>query len=171
MKKMNHTLSKKFVIYAKKIIFDIDSCSENMFTKYRIFRDHCHYTGKYRGAAHNNCNLNYKESKEFPVVFYNGSTYDYHFIIKGLSKEFNGQFECLGENTEKYITFSVPFKKHKLEFVDSFTFISTSLSTLVNNLFDELYNDKCIDCKSYLDYMLIKDDQLIFRCFECKKKL
>ena len=39
-------------------------------------RDHCHYTGKYRGAAHK-CNLNYKISKEIPVVFHNGSTYDY----------------------------------------------------------------------------------------------
>ena len=59
-------------------------------------RDHCHYTGKYRGAAHNICNLRY---------------YDYHFIIKELVKEFEGNFECLGENTEKYITFSAPIKK------------------------------------------------------------
>ena len=49
--------------------------------------------------------------KEIPVVFRNGSTYDYHFIIKELVKEFEGNFECLGENTEKYITFSVPLKK------------------------------------------------------------
>ena len=59
--------------------------------------------GKYRGAAHNICNLRYKIPKEIPVVFHNGSTYDYHFIIKELVKEFNGNFECLGENTEKYI--------------------------------------------------------------------
>ena len=39
-------------------------------------RDHCHYTGKYRGAAHNNCNLSYKTPKEIPVVFHNGSTYE-----------------------------------------------------------------------------------------------
>ena len=44
----------------------------------------------------------------------------------------------------------------------------TSLSSLVNNLSDGLYNDKCTDCKSYLDYMFTKNDQLIFRCFECK---
>ena len=69
------------------------------------------YTGKYRGAAHNKCNLNYKISKEIPVVFHNGSTYDYHFIIKQLAREFKGNFECLGENTEKYITFSAPIKK------------------------------------------------------------
>ena len=45
------------------------------------------------------------------MVFHNGSTYDYHFIIKDLPEEFEGQFECLGENTEKNITFSVPIKK------------------------------------------------------------
>ena len=44
-------------------------------------------------------------------MFHNGSTYDYHFTIKKLAKEFEGQFECSGENKEKYITFSVPIKK------------------------------------------------------------
>ena len=46
--------------------------------------------------------------------------------------------------------------------------MSTSLSNLVNNLFDGLYNDKCKGFKSYFDYMSIKDDQLILRCFKCK---
>ena len=45
------------------------------------------------------------------MAFHNGSTYDYHFIIKELAKEFEVQFECLGENTEKHITFSEPIKK------------------------------------------------------------
>ena len=67
--------------------------------RYRKVKDHCHYTGKYRGAAHNICHLKYKIPKEIPVVFHNGSTYDYHFIIKELAEEFEGQFECLGENT------------------------------------------------------------------------
>ena len=79
--------------------------------KHHKVRDHCHYTGKYRGAAHNICNLRYKVPKEVPVVFHNGSTYDYHFIIKELVKEFEGNFDCLGKNTEKYITFSVPLKR------------------------------------------------------------
>ena len=74
-------------------------------------KGHCHYTGKYRGAAHKICNLIYKIPKEIPVVFHNGSTYDYHFMIKELAEKFKGQFECLGENTEKYIAFSVPIKK------------------------------------------------------------
>ena len=80
--------------------------------KYRKVRDHCHYTGKFRGAAHNNCNLRYSIPKEIPIVFHNGSTYDYHFIIEQLTIEFKGEFECLRENTEKYLTFSAPIEKY-----------------------------------------------------------
>ena len=47
--------------------------------------------------------------------------------------------------------------------------MSTSLSNLVNNLSEEVHNDKCTNCKSCLDYMATKDEQLIFRCFSCKK--
>ena len=98
-------------------------------------------------------------------------------------KEFVGNFECLGENTEKYITFSVPIKKeiknknkiieitYKIKFIDSFRFMSTSLSKLVDNLSEGLHNNRCVDCKSYLDYMITKTGakRLIFRCYSCKK--
>ena len=77
----------------------------------RKVRDHCHYTGKYRGTAHSKCNLNYKIVKEIPVLFHNGSVYDYHFMIKYLVREFEGNFECLGESNETCISFTVPFKK------------------------------------------------------------
>ena len=124
--------------------------------------------------------------KEIPIVFRNDSTYDYHFIIKELAEEFEREFECLGENTEKYITFSVPIKKeitkkdkngndkitkmsYKIKFIDSYIFMSTSISNLVSNLSEGLHNDRCIDCKSCLDYMTTEDEQLIFRCFRCKK--
>ena len=50
--------------------------------KYYIVRDHCHYTGEYRGAAHSLCNLKYCVPKKIPIVFHSGSNYDYHFIIK-----------------------------------------------------------------------------------------
>ena len=96
--------NKQKVCYICKKEFDNNDKKQQKVT------DHCHYTGKYRGAAHNICNLRYKIPKEIPVVFHNGSTYDYHFIIKELAKEFECNFECLGENTEKYITFSVPIK-------------------------------------------------------------
>ena len=74
-------------------------------------RDHCHFPGKYRGTAHNKCNMNYKITKDVPVIFHNVSTYDYDLIIKELVKEFDGEFECLRENTEKYITFSISINK------------------------------------------------------------
>ena len=113
-----------------------------------------------------------------PKEINNGSEYGYHFIIKELAEKFQGQFECLGENTEKYITFSVTVKKeidngksiaYKIKFIDSFRFMSRSLSNLVDDLSEVLHCGKCIDCKSCLNYMSVKDDQLIFRCFECKK--
>ena len=82
-----------------------------MLKKHYKVRDHCHYKGKYRGNAHNICNVRYKVPREIPIVFYNDSTYDYHLIIKELVKKIKGNFACLGGNTEKYITFSTPIKK------------------------------------------------------------
>ena len=66
--------------------------------KYRTVRDRCHYRGEYRGAAQRICNLKYKVPKKVPIVFHNGSNYDYHFIIKELAEEFKKQFTCLGEH-------------------------------------------------------------------------
>ena len=97
--------NKQKICYICKKEFDISD------KKHYKVKDHCHYNGKYRGSAHNKCNVRYKILKEIPIVFHNGSTYDYHFIIKELVKEFEGNFECLGENTEKYIALSAPIKK------------------------------------------------------------
>ena len=59
---------------------------------------------------------------------------------------------------------------YKIKFIDSFRFMSSSLSSLVDNLSDRLHNDKCKDCNSYLDYTKIEDNKLILKCFECEKK-
>ena len=96
-------------IYQNK--FSTDENDENTFKLYHKVRDNCHQTGEFRRVAHNICNLRYKTPNEIPIVFHKDSMYGYHFIIKQLAKEFEGHFKCLGENTEKYITFSVPFKK------------------------------------------------------------
>ena len=96
-----------------------------------------------------------------------------------LVKEFEGNFECLGENTEKYITFSVSIKKrienkdmeinYKINFIDSFRFMATSLSKLVDNLAEGIHSDKCINFKPDLSYMKVMDETLIFRSFNCKR--
>ena len=169
--------NKQKVCYICKKEFNTDDSDK----KHHKVKDHCHYTGKYRGVAQYICDLRYRISKEIPIVFHNGSTYDYHFVIKELVTEFDGNFECLGENTEKYITFSVPLKKeiknknkiieitYKIKFVDSYRFMSTSLSKLVDNLSEGIQNNRCVDYKSFLDYMKTKDEKLIFKCFSCKK--
>ena len=179
-KKMMPLTTKEEINHNKQIICYI--CQKEFdirHKKHHKVRDHCHYTGKYRGAAHNICNLRYKIPKEIPIVFNNGSTYDYHFIIKELVKEFEGNFECLSENTEKYIKFSAPIKKkienknieitYKIKFTDSYRFMSTSLSKLVDNLSEGIHNNKCLNCESYLDYIKTKNEKLILKCFNCKQ--
>ena len=76
--KKNDTINKlRKKIHLKPKVFYICKKGFNADDeKYQKVRGHCHYTGKYRGAAHNICNLRYKIQKEIPVVFHNGSTYD-----------------------------------------------------------------------------------------------
>ena len=74
-----------------KRILKIISIDKN----YQKVKDHYHYTGKYRGAAHNISNVKFNVSNEISAFFPNGSNYDYHFIIKELANEFEGKLECL----------------------------------------------------------------------------
>ena len=74
-------------------------------------RDYCYYAGQYRGSAHSICNLKYSLPKDIPIAFHNEYSQDYQFIIKDLAEEFKKQFACLGENTEKSITSTVPIEK------------------------------------------------------------
>ena len=127
-KMMLLTTEEKIYHNKQKVCYICKKEFDNSNKKYHKVRDHCHYTSKDRGAAHNICNLRYKVPKEIPLVFHNSSTYDYRLIIKELVKEFEGNFECLGENTEKYIIFSVLIKKkienkdleitYKIKFLD-----------------------------------------------------
>ena len=106
----NKSYENQKVCYIFKKEFNTDNDDDGN-KKYHKVRDHYHCTGKFRGAAYNIYNLRHKTLKEISVVFYNGSTYDHHFIIEELAKEFKGKLECLVESTEKYITFSVPIEK------------------------------------------------------------
>ena len=113
----------------------------------RKVRDHCHYSGEYRGAAHSLCNLQYKIPSYIPVVFYNLTGYDAHLFIWELSK-YGPQVGVTAKNTEDYISFSIKVEVGKyvdkngeersneidLRFIDSIKFMSSSLDLLVNNL-------------------------------------
>ena len=92
----------------------MDKDDENCTNRTKV-KDHCHYTGKFRGAAHSKCNLNYKVPKDIPIITRNAN-FDTHFIINQLAEEIKGGLNCIGENMEKYLTFS------------------TSLSELVDNI-------------------------------------
>ena len=78
-KEMTSLTNKENKLYRNQKVCHI--CKKQFSTDVKKIRDHCHFTGKYRGAAHDICNLNYKAPNEIPVIFHNGSTYDCHFII------------------------------------------------------------------------------------------
>ena len=122
---------------------------------------------------------------EVPVVFQNGSNYDYHFIMKELVKEFEGEF-VLGENAEKYRTFSAPIEKevtkidkdgnesvvtisYKIKFINSARFMATSLSNLTDNIAEGIHKIKCKDFDCFLEYEIVKDNLIKHKCLSCNK--
>ena len=120
-------------------------------------RDHCHFTGEYRGAAHKICNLKCRKSLILPVIFHNLQAYDAHLFIKQLAS-LPGELKCIPSTEEKYISFSKKVKVgeyktkkfdkmvpiyFEIRFVDSYKFLQTSLKNLVSNLQkDDFYNTK-----------------------------
>ena len=85
---------------------------EKTFSK---VRDHCHYTGKFRGAAHQSCNLKFKRPKFTPVFFHNLQNYDAHLFVRalGLMDEVLS-ISCIPNNNEKYISFSLKFELKRI---------------------------------------------------------
>ena len=92
-KEQQNVKKQKFVIFVDKN-FKINMLQ---IKKNRQVRDHCNDTGEYRSAADIICNLKYSVPKETPIVFHNGSNYDYYFIIKESAEEFEKKITCLGE--------------------------------------------------------------------------
>ena len=113
-------------------------------------RDHCHFTGRYRGAACNRCNLKYRKPNNISVFFHNLAGYDSHLFIKKLNVT-EGNIDCIPNNEEKYISFSktiktreytnkrgeIKNKKFKIVFKDSMKFMLSSVEALVNNLSED----------------------------------
>ena len=116
-------------------------------------RDHCHFSGKFRGAAHSLCNFKFQRPKFTPVFFHNLQNYDAHLFVRALGTlEEVLEVTCIPNNEEKYISFSLKFElkkerrevaegewkefvvKHEIRFLDSFKFTLAGLSSLVENL-------------------------------------
>ena len=121
-------------------------CQKKFKKDEKKVRDHDHFTGKFRGAAHNKCNLQFKKPQFTPVIFHNLSGYDAHLFVKNLGVS-EGNIKCIPNNEEKYISFSKEIVvdswekdgktfdvKHEIRFLDSFKFMASSLSGLVDNL-------------------------------------
>ena len=122
-------------------------CNKKYTDKDIKVRDHCHITGKYRGSAHQECNLQLRlnpEEVKIPVIFHNLRGYDSHFIMqeigaivknhtyknnKGEEKQMN--INAIPNNMEKYMAFMLG---NHLTFIDSFQFMSSSLEKIVSNL-------------------------------------
>ena len=154
--------------------------------KYIKVRDHDHYTGKYRGAAHSQCNLNYSEQRILTINMHGGSNYDFHMIIKELAREFD-TVSVLPENTEKYISISIPrtLKKinnkvedkdfvYHIRFNDTYRFLTKSLSAAVDDLSE--INDplQCLKCserfKKYDNFCYfdkLRSNVLGYKCEKC----
>ena len=96
-------------------------------------RDHCHVTGKFRGAAHWNCNINLQLTKKVPLIFHNLRGYDSHLSFCELNK-FDVKIDVIPNRLEKYMTFSL---NKNVVFIDRIQFMSSSLEKLVKHLSDD----------------------------------
>ena len=96
-------------------------------------RDHCHVTGKFRGAAHNKCNLKLRINKKLPIIFHNLRGYDGHIIFKELNN-FDVDTSVIPKRIDEYMSIIV---NRQITLIDSLQFYNSSLDTLKSNLNDE----------------------------------
>ena len=168
------------------------SCRKTFIEKFakdknhRKVRGHFHYTVKYKRTAHSLSNLRFNVPNGNSVVFHNGSNCDYQFTIKEIANEFEGQFECVGENREKYKALSVPIEKellkvdkegnkniitlsYKIEIIDSARYMATSLSSLVDNIIEGINKIKVKDCDCFIEYEIVKHNLITYKCPSCNR--
>ena len=157
-------------------------CNEEL-GKDRV-RDHCHLSGKFRGAGHEICNLKYKVPKFFPVVFHNLSGYDSHLFIKALGNSVE-YISCIQNHEENYISFSkhvIAEKfvneegkevnvKRELRYIDSLRFMASSLDKFSSNLkIDQFGNLKKYYSGNQLS-LLLRMGVYPYDYVDCLKKL
>ena len=148
-------------------------CKKEFVEEKKKTVEYCYFTGDYVGVRHTYClsylNKSCKRAVEIPIGLHNGSSYDCHFIIKELAKGVDGLI-CIGENSEKYITFKAIINtdliEFKLKFIDTFGFIPFSLDSMVNNL-TEL--NQCKECGKECNNYVRINNTIKYSCNKCKK--
>ena len=125
-------------------------------------RDHCHFTGRFRGAAHNHCNLKYKidnQRYKLPIVFHNLRGYDTHQKVK----QKHGKINVIPNNSERYISFDVG----RLKFLDSMQFLSCGLNKLAEQLsVDQFKHLKAV----YPEHWKLLSKKGIY-CYDCMNSM
>ncbi len=142
--------------------------------EYRV-RDHCHLCGRFRGVAHNKCNMDLQMQRDIPVVLHNLRRYDSHLIMQAVgefARRHALQIGCVPKGMEDYLTFSLrcphrtPWGSRvtfKLRFIDSFQFLSSSLESLAANLLGRDSNGEAKFCALATRFPLPADRQLLLR--------
>ena len=135
-KVMKKHFNKNLIITEEEEEFQLSNtcriCKKLLDNDDEKVRDHCHVTGRFRGAAHWSCNINLQLTKKIPVIFHNLRGYDSHLIFCELNK-FDVKISVIPNGLEKYMAF---FLNKNLVFIDSMQFMNSSLEKLVKNLSD-----------------------------------
>jgi len=125
--------------------------------------DHCHFTGKYIGAAHYDCNFKRQNERIIPIFIQSLSGYDSHMIVKSLEKFWDGTLKIIPKTGEEYISFSKKYETkdgriYEIRFLDSYRFMQASLDSLASNLL----SDNKLKLVNLLKYTTREEQDAIF---------
>ena len=193
MKRKKNVTGNKTELTLHQNAAECHICREKFIKKFakdkinKKVREHCHYIVSYRNATLSTYSLRFNMSNQIPVISHNGSNYyDYSFVIKKLAKEFEGQLECLGENTEMHKNFSVEIEKknlkvskdgneyivklsYKIKCTDGTRFMASFLSNTVDYIAERIHKIKCKDCDCFLEFKSVNNNLINYKCLSCNK--
>ena len=106
-------------------------CDQKIINNKDKVRDHCHITGKYRGAAHKECNSELRIPRKLPIIFHNLEGYDGHLIFRELNNFKDIDIQVIPKTNERYMSIIV---NNSIVFLDSLQFCKASLDSLASNL-------------------------------------
>ena len=106
-------------------------------------RDHCHVTGKFRGAAHKECNSKLQIPRKLAIIFHNLEGYDGHIIFKELNNFDNIDIQVIPKSSEKYMSIII---NKNIIFLDSLQFYKDSLDSLAGDLQDSDFKYLMSEC-------------------------